>query len=324
MLESIAKSESQGQAAALLQSWRKPLVCLVLAVWVALAYAQIVHCEFVDYDDGDYITNNPPIQHGVTWQSVCWAFTTGWACNWHPLTWISHMVDFRLFGTDPVGFHVENVLFHIANSILLFLFFEYITAAFWRSAILAGFFALHPFHVESVAWASERKDVLSTLFWILSAWMYCAYARFQTAGDAVRARRLYGVSLIAFGVGLLAKPMLVTLPCILFLLDYWPLRRAARWTRLAAEKIPYFVFSFGASVTTLVVQQEGGAMKSLVNYTLKSRVENTPVSYARYLEKTFWPSGLKVFYAYIESWPAWIIGVSCAALIVVSVLVFRR
>jgi len=324
MSQSIAKSQSIFKPPAAVGSWRKPLVCGALAIAVCLAYVRIVRCDFVNLDDTTYIIDNTSIQEGLNWKSLCWAFTTGYAANWHPLTWITHIIDCSLYGANPMGSHLENVLLHISNSMLLFLLLEYATGAFWRSATVAALFALHPFHVESVAWISERKDVLSTLFWLLSAWLYCAYARSSAAGNAGRSARFYAGSLLGFAAGLMSKPMVVTLPCVLLLLDYWPLQRRLTWTRLAAEKIPFFLLSAAASVTTLLAQKAGGAVRSTVQFTVISRLENAPIAYARYVQKTFWPSNFRIFYPYIDLWPFWIVAAACLALILISVLAFRR
>jgi len=299
---------------------RKWLICLALAVAVVVAYAGVIHLGFVDYDDNDYITKNLPIQHGLNWASLSWAFTTAWAANWHPLTWIALTIDYSLFGANPTPYHVANVVWHLASSILLFLWLEYATRAVWRSAIVAAFFALHPFHVESVAWASERKDVLSAFFWMLSVWFYCAYARHFTEPDPRRARRFFRASLAAFVLGLLSKPMLVTLPFFLLLLDYWPLHRTAGLKRLVLEKIPFLVLSIASSVITIITQSNAGAVQSLVKFSLKSRLENTPVAYVRYLRKTFWPTGLNIFYLYVDHWGSWVVFASVLLLGVVTVL----
>ena len=179
------------------------------------------------YDDPEYVTANPHVQSGLTWKGVIWAITTGAASNWHPLTWISHMLDCQLYGLNPIGHHLTNVLFHLANSILLFLLLQRLTKETWPSAMVAALFALHPLHVESVAWVSERKDVLSALFWILSMWSYSSWAEENRP-------RFYILSTILFAFGLMAKSMLVTLPFVLLLLDYWPLQRrqipvSTRW-----------------------------------------------------------------------------------------------
>lgn len=300
---------------------RRWLVSAALALVTCLAYAGVVHCGFVDYDDPSYILKNTSIQHGLHWSSVVWAFTTGWASNWHPLTWISHMVDFDLFGRQPLGYHMENVLWHAANAVILFWWLEYLTGAFWRSAIVAAFFALHPFHVESVAWISERKDLLSTFFWIVTAWFYVAYVR-QRPGSS-RRRLFYGGALFFFLVALLCKPMVVTLPCVLLLLDFWPLRRTESWGRLAWEKAPFFLLSASDSVVTVIVQKTGGAVASLAKYPMVSRVENTPIAYARYVEKIFWPSGLTMYYRHVDRWPLWIVAATTLFLVLVTLMAFR-
>src|ERR1035441_6217243 len=202
------------------QTW---LVCLGLVLAVLAAYSPLWHCQFVAYDDNDYVTSNDMVKQGLSWPGIVWAFSTVHASNWHPLTWISHMVDFQLYKMNPAGHHITSLLLHLANSILLFLLLQRMTRARWPSALAAALFALHPLHVESVAWISERKDVLSTLFWMLSVGAYVRYVE-ESAIKNPKSRTFYIGSVVLFGLGLMAKPMLATLPFILLLLDYWPLR----------------------------------------------------------------------------------------------------
>jgi tetratricopeptide (TPR) repeat protein len=302
---------------------RKWWVCLALAAAVVIAYSGVVHLGFVEYDDNQYIYENPAIQHGLNSASLQWAFTTNWAANWHPLTWFVLIIDYSLFGANPVGYHVANAVWHLLNTLLLFLWLQYATRALWRSAAVAAFFALHPFHVESVAWASERKDVLSTFFWLVSVWLYSAYSR-RASESSTRRALFYAASLVAFALGLLAKPMVVTLPCVLLLLDYWPLRRPVPFRRLIVEKIPYFVLSAAACILTVLAQRSGGAVASLERFPMLQRLENVPVAYARYLEKTFWPWNLNFFYSRVGAWPAWIVCLSIAILALISVPVVKR
>ena len=195
-----------------------PTIYLFLALTTLTAFWQVGNHEFVNFDDNVYITENNHIQNGITIQGLCWAFTTGHAANWHPLTWISHMLDIQIFGLNPQWHHLTNLLFHIANVLLLFFVLHRMTKALWQSAFVAALFALHPLHVESVAWIAERKDVLSTFFWMLTLVAYGYYAK--------RPRLKSYLAVIAFfALGLMAKPMLVTLPFVLLLLDYWPLGR---------------------------------------------------------------------------------------------------
>ena len=277
--------------------------CLLLAALVLAAYGPALNCGFVPLDDPAYVTQNPYIQNGLTWQSVAWAFRAGYASNWHPLTWLSHALDIQLFGLNPAGHHATSVAFHLANSILLFLVLTRMTAAPWRSAMVAGLFAVHPLHVESVAWVAERKDVLSTFFWILSVWAYARYAEHSQ-------RPWLLASLALFALGLMSKPMVVTLPFVLLLLDCWPLRRAGDLSsrticRLAVEKMPFFVLAAISCLVTYLVQKNGGSVSSLNHISLGARLDNLPVAYERYLEKTFWPATLEAFYAHPRFWPWW-------------------
>jgi hypothetical protein len=203
------------------QTW---LVCLGLALAVLTAYSPLWHCQFVLYDDNDYVASNDMVKQGVSWAGIVWAFSTFYASNWHPLTWISHMVDCQLYGMNPAGHHITSLLLHLANSILLFLLLQRMTGARWPSALTAALFALHPLHVESVAWVSERKDVLSTLFWMLSVGAYVRYAE-HLKSQISNFKFFYIASVVLSGLGLMCKPMLVTLPFVLILLDYWPARR---------------------------------------------------------------------------------------------------
>ena len=273
---------------------------LLLAVTLAL-YWPVLQARFLNFDDNLYVTDNARVQGGVTIENIGWAFTTGHAANWHPLTWVSHMLDWQMYGAAAGGHHLTNLLFHAANALLLFAFLQFATKAFWRSLIVAGLFAWHPVHVESVAWVSERKDVLSTFFWLLAMIAYLAYA--QRPGWA-----RYAVVSLFFVLGLLAKPMVVTLPVALLLLDVWPLRRVnlgradeaeasapARWRPLILEKIPLLFLSLLASLITFYVQNLGGATLQ-IRLTLMERMGNAAVAYMRYVGKTICPTELAVFY----------------------------
>jgi len=226
---------------------RQLLICLFLTLTVLAAFWQVNHCDFINYDDEDYITENSHIQNGITLEGTRWAFTTSHAANWHPLTWLSHMLDYQLFGSKPGRHHLTNVFFHIANTLLLFLILNRMTRAFWQSAFVAALFALHPLHVESVAWVSERKDVLSTFFWMLTMGAYISYVERPVL-------QRYLPVLIFFALGLMAKPMLVTLPFVLLLLDYWPLHRF-RQKRSAQE------IEMDSNRSVLVDKQKGTAKK---------------------------------------------------------------
>ncbi len=279
-------------------------IYLVLALLTIAVYWPLHTAEFNNYDDQQYILDNPQIQGGLTRAAVAWAFTTGYAGNWHPLTWLSHCLDCQWFGLHAGGHHVVNVLFHTANTLLLFAVWRSLTGTRWRAAAVAALFAWHPLHVESVAWVAERKDVLSGLFWWLALGAYGWYARTTDR----RARGwAYAALLGAFVLGLMAKPMVVTLPGVLLLLDFWPLRR---WTgagavpaaRLVFEKLPLLALSAGASVVTYLVQQQGGAFGDAPT-PLGARLANAVVAYVRYLGKLAWPADLAVFYPFNPELP---------------------
>ncbi len=332
---------------------RKPpiaAVCLALGILTAALYWPITRHGFVNLDDATYVYQNQHIQSGLTGSTLAWAFTSGYASNWHPLTWISHMLDWQWFGANAGGHHFTSLLLHALNSILLFLLLRRLTGAYWRSALVAALFAWHPTHVESVAWAAERKDVLSAFFFLLSLDAYARYAttKPQSAVDnahgmrrwlpGLNARRtcFYGLALLWFCFGLMSKPMVVTLPCVLLLLDFWPLRRfqlssnnaaeperaGVRW--LLLEKVPFFTLSIAGSVVTYLAQSSGGAVASLTYIPLDLRLENALMAYARYLGKTFWPEGLCVFYPLPDVWP-WMAVIGAALLLLaVSFLVARE
>ena len=303
------------------QTW---LICLGLAVAVLAAYSPLWHCQFVLFDDNDYVTSNDMVKQGVSWPGVAWAFSTVHASNWHPLTWISHMVDFQLYQMNPAGHHSTSLLLHLANSILLFLLLQRLTRARWPSALAAALFALHPLHVESVAWISERKDVLSTLFWMLAVGAYVRHVE-ESALKSPKSKTFYIGSVVCFGLGLMAKPMLVTLPFILMLLDYWPLQRLRPpVARLLAEKIPWFILAAVSCVVAVVAQQRGGSLSSLAVVPLGARLENVPIAYARYLGKTFWPADLAVLYPLPRQWPVWEVACSTALLALITAWVIWR
>ncbi len=279
-----------------LSSNRTLYICLLLAIVTFAIYAQLLRCPFIEFDDNLYVKENPNIHSGLTLQNIKWAFTTTHSANWHPLTWLSHMLDCQIFGLNPAGHHLTNILLHTLNTILLFLVLNAMTHALWRSAFVAAAFALHPLHVESVAWIAERKDVLSTFFWMLTLAAYYRY----TQRPAVSS---YLLALVLFVLGLMAKPMLVTLPFVLLLLNYWPLNRIdikniRELIRLTIEKLPFFILSAVSSIITLIVQQKGGAVVEITTLPAKSRMANALVSYLRYIEKTVWPAKLSIFYPF--------------------------
>lgn len=296
------------------------LISFLLVIAVVAVYLPLWKAGFVNYDDPDYVTANPHVLTGITWKNLRWAFVTNHADNWHPVTWISHMLDCQWFGKRAVAHHLVNLLFHAANSVLLFLWLRRITAAMWRSAFVAALFALHPLHVESVAWIAERKDVLSTFFWFLALLSYTSYAVFGK-------RRGYLLALIFFAIGLMAKPMLVTLPCVLLLLDYWPLGRfpGKQPMRLLAEKIPFFMLGAVSSAITLVAQHKR-AFLALEAAPLSLRFQNAILACAGYLGKMICPVKLAVIYPY-NFHPALIPVLTAAislALITTYVIVLRR
>jgi len=285
-------------------------VCLFLVAATLLCYGQVQNHDFINFDDPMYIADNPHVQSGLSRESFVWAFTTTHASNWHPFTWLSHMLDCSLYALDPSGHHLTNVLLHIVNTLLLFLLLVRLTAAFWQSAFVGALFALHPLHVESVAWMSERKDVLSAFFCLLTIW---AYARYTERPNIHK----YLLVIVLFAFGLLTKPMLVTLPVLLLLLDFWPLRRH-KWSRALGEKIPMFFLAGLSSAVTIMAQQHGEAVKSLDAFPMKVRTANAIVSYVGYLGKTVWPNELSVYYPHPGMPPMWQIVLSALVLICIS------
>ncbi|MBW2740291.1 MAG: tetratricopeptide repeat protein, partial [Deltaproteobacteria bacterium] len=262
---------------------------------------QVKDFDFIWFDDKPYVTENRHVQSGLTVKSFIWAFTTFDASNWHPLTWLSHMLDCELYGLNPMGHHWTSLQIHIANTLLLFFILQYMTGALWRSAFVAALFALHPLHVESIAWVAERKDVLSTFFGMLALLSYCRYAKQPSLAG-------YLLIILFLSMGLMAKPMLVTLPFLLLLLDFWPLERLRFVTvfRLVLEKIPLFVPVIISSCLTFMAQQSSGAVKSLESFPLTVRAANAFVSYASYAVKAIWPHNLTVFYPHPgNSLPLW-------------------
>jgi len=307
-------------------------ICLLSLLLIAAALAvfgQVWSHEFINYDDNVYVTDNRYVQAGLTRQGVTWAFTTMYSANWHPLTWLSHMLDCQLYEVNPRGHHVTGLLFHVANTILLLLVLARMTGSVWRSGFVAALFAIHPLHVESVAWVAERKDVLSTFFWMLTMLAYVRYA------ECPSFRRYLPVVLL-FALGLMAKPMLVTLPFVLLLLDYWPLHRLRfgsakaedrTWSlwKLILEKTPLFALSAASSIVTYIAQQKGKAMSLLEDVPFGIRTANALVAYVQYLVKMVWPRSLAVFYPHPEdALPAWQVAGACLVLICITLLVVWR
>jgi tetratricopeptide (TPR) repeat protein len=298
---------------------------LLLFLGTFALFARTASHGFIAYDDPGYVTGNRTVQEGLTWGGAAWAFGSTAMSNWHPATWLSHMLDVQLFGLAPAGHHLVSVGLHASSAVVLFLFLLLTTGATWRSLAVAGLFAIHPMHVESVAWVAERKDVLSGLFWHLTLLLYAMY---------VRDRRpwRYVLALLAFGVGLLAKPMLVTLPVVLLLLDWWPLGRFQQsdadeveipptppWRRLLWEKAPFALLSIGSSAITIAAQHRGGSMAELELTPLTLRVANALTAYVRYVGALFWPHDLAVLYPLPGHIPAWEV-VGAAAILAILTL----
>ncbi len=275
------------------------LALLALTFW---AFLPGVDNDFVRFDDQDYVTANRAVQRGLSWDGVSWAFSSTTAANWHPLTWLSHMLDCQLFDLNPAGHHLTSILLHALNTLLVFVVLRAMTGATWRSFLVAAGFGWHPLRVESVVWVAERKDVLATLFWLLTLGAYALYVRLSVA-RSTRAKLYYGLALGAFAGGLMAKPMVVTLPFVLLLLDFWPLARwrQKQWSALVLEKFPFFLLSVAASAITFCVQREGGAMDVALPITY--RLANAVVACVRYLGKLFWPVDLAFFYPHPQHWP---------------------
>lgn len=340
------------------------IICIALTVVTFIAFWQVGNADYINFDDNVYVTENTNIQNGITIEGIRWAFTTNYACFWHPLTWISYMLDVQLYGLKPGWHHLTNLIFHILNTLLLFLVINRMTKTLWQSAFVAALFAIHPLHVESVAWVAERKDVLSTFFWMLTMGGYIYYVENPTL-------QRYLAVLIFFVFGLMAKPMLVTLPFALFLMDYWPLKRFGQintdqkirakvvnplsmdnrksktrkkdivkeaaqagksvdykyqWTLIRPllwEKIPLFVLAVLFSIVAYIAQMEGGAIRSIEEYTLGVRIENAFVSYIIYIGKMIWPSNLTVYYPHPGQLPLWEIFGAVFLLIVGTFAVIR-
>ncbi|HXB59010.1 MAG TPA: tetratricopeptide repeat protein [Candidatus Acidoferrales bacterium] len=277
-------------------------ICLLLALATLAVYFPVKNFDFAGYDDSGYFFANDHVLGGLTWANIKWAFTSGEQANWHPLTWLSLMLDAQLFGKGATAPHITNVLLHLGNSILVFVLARRWTAALWRSVAVAMLFAIHPQHVESVAWVAERKDVLSGFFGLLTLLSYTQYAR---SGRVLSLP--YGLAIFFFACGLMSKPILVTLPFVMLLLDFWPLQRFEIFAlaRLLIEKIPFFLLIMASSVVTFLVQQKGGAVHLFPGLPLGARIENAFISFACYLMKFFWPVNLAIPYPHPIHRPAW-------------------
>ncbi len=349
----VGKADSKAEQASVKESLLRPgFLCLLLTLATLAVYLPVAWQGFVNYDDSDYVSDNKHVQSGLKWANVVWAFTTGHASNWHPLTWLSHMLDCQLFGHHVGAQHLISVGFHIANTLLLFLLLRRMTGALWRSVVVAALFALHPLHVESVAWISERKDVLSALFFLLAIWAYVRYTegggpesavpspnsasgiQHQASGIHLSSSIFYLLSVVFFALGLMSKPMLVTLPFVLLLLDYWPLQRlrplppnprAPSLFRLVAEKTPFFLLAAASCVVTFIVQRKGGAVSTVLSFG--ARTANALVSYARYIGKMVWPEKLSILYPHPGSWPVWQVIASAVLLVAIfaaTILLARK
>jgi tetratricopeptide (TPR) repeat protein len=326
---------------------RTVFVCALLAILTWVAFWPTLRNGFVNYDDPEYVTENLHVQTGLTAANIRWAFTSQHGGNWHPVTSISHMLDVQLFGLKANWHHGVNLLFHTFNAMLLFVLLEGLTGRGWRSACVAALFAVHPMHVESVAWVAERKDVLSGFWGMLTLIAYVRYVRSAERGgeakseirnskletnskfESQRSVILYVLALLLFALGLLSKPMLVTLPFVMLLLDYWPLERVSRvegrggedrkgWGRFVLEKIPFFALSVVSSVMTLWAQKGTGTLSSLEALPLEFRISNALVSYVRYLAKAIWPTNLAVFYPPPEAWPIEVVAGAAIVLLAIT------
>ena len=294
---------------------QKLIVYLVLTVVTLAVFWQVNQYDFINFDDNLYVTDNSHIQPGITLNGFLWAFSTKYFGLWNPLIWLSLMFDYQLHGLNAGGYHLTNLILHVMSVLLLFWLFNRMTGAIWRSAFVAALFALHPLHVESVAWIVERKDVLSAFFWMLTLCLYVYY----TEKPAIRR---YLLVLFSFVCALMSKPMVVTLPVIMILLDHWPLKRfeskkgnQVLWQ--LKEKIPFFVLSAVFSIITLYAQYK----PSVKDFPLDSRLANAPVSFITYLEKTFWPHDMSVFYLFHAQIPLWKVLGSTLLIIIISAAV---
>ncbi len=305
-------------------------ISLLLVAATVAAYWQVHEFNFVGFDDDSYVYENLQVRQGLGKDSLIWAFTAVHAANWHPVTWLSYMLDYQLFGMDSGKYHLVNLFFHIVNALLLFFILRKMTGGPWRSAMVAALFALHPLHVESVAWVSERKDVLSAFFFMLTLWAYAVYV-------ARRSVPAYLLMVFLFACGLMAKPMLVTLPFVLLLLDYWPLNRLSFAQAsghqvkgvgaLVLEKLPLFILALLSSGITYYAQQKGGTVATLDGVPLSMRIANALVAYAGYIGKMFYPVHLACLYPYPKITPWWkaaIAGLSLAAITLAALRSARK
>ncbi len=311
---------------------RSLIVVIVLIVITLAVFWRTGENDFINYDDSDYVYENSHVKTGLNLDNIRWALTTTHAANWHPITWLSHMADCQIYGLNTKGHHLTSVTLHILNSVLLFLILRRMTGAFWNSVFVSFLFALHPLHVESVAWIAERKDVLSTFFFMLTLMAYNRYVMQPGL-------RRYLLVFITFAMGLMTKPMLVTLPFVLVLLDYWPLRRNLNNNsvstsdntshklsslRLIIEKIPFMVLSIASCIVTLYVQNAGDAVSDLQSVRFILRIENAILAYSWYIEKTIIPLNLTVFYPFTSNMAMWKIIVATLLLGGISLIVYLK
>jgi tetratricopeptide (TPR) repeat protein len=322
-MEKTIKSGNESVVAHASRAENPGLICLALAGLAVVLFWPALRCGFVTMDDPAYFSSNPIVQVGLTSRGVIWAFSTTTETGWNPLTWLSYMLDVELFGRGPIGPHLTNLVLYVADTALLFLVLRQLTGALWRSAAVAALFAVHPLHVETVAWVSDRKDLLSTLFELLTLAAYARYAKLSRAagpvvtGDGTEASGLrtkscyYGTALVLFSLALMSKPMAVALPLLMLLLDWWPLGRVAEggesgvfvpWRRLVIEKIPFLALSAILSLVTLSLHRKSGAFSALSGLSPAGRLAAALTSYAQYIGMTFWPAGLAVPYPYRLRW----------------------
>ena len=305
------------------------LACIVLTVITLAVYMKARDHEFINYDDDVYVTSNPHVANGLSLQNFSWAFRSVEAGNWHPITWLSQMVDVQLYGINPRGHHLTNVAIHTISSLLLLLLLFRLTGAVWQSSFVAVLFALHPLHVESVAWVAERKDLLSAFFGFLTLLIYAEFT-------AKRKSILYFLCLFSFILGLMSKPMLVTLPLVMLLIDFWPLDRyryqaqargphqyIVRVIDLVREKIPFYICSLLSGAITIYAQHKSGAMSSLDQISFQLRIENALIAYVKYIGKTLWPHDLAVLYPFPLSIPPWQVISSLFILLLLSMVAIR-
>jgi len=316
----------------MMRTWTFPTLCVLLGIATLVVYGQVIGHEFLLFDDKQYVYQNTMVLKGITLEGIYWAFSTIYASNWHPVTWLSHMLDHELFGTNSGAQHLINVLFHILNSVLLFTVLRKMTGSTWRSFAVGVLFAIHPIHVESVAWLAERKDVLSMFFGLLTIW---SYIRFTEKSSV----RTYVPVVVFFALGLMSKPVLVTLPFILLLLDYWPLNRhiksvsdtgtarpnkTARWTQLLLEKTPLLLLSLASCIITIYAQSKWGSVVSMEAHAPVVRITNALASYMIYLQKLFLPVDLAVIYPYPEFFAYGFIVVAVSVLTAITFLSYRK